>query len=281
MNVFNEFSPDDMKAHEAEMKVGLLATVNPQGLPHITLLSTLRGYSPKKMVWGQFAEGLSKDNILNNPKTGWLILSLDKCFWYGKAVFTHTATSGPEYDFYNNTPLFRYNSYFGIHRVYYMDLVEHSGKLSLPMGSIVQAEIKSILAKTLSPNREMPQILNGWTRALINKLDNLKFLTYVGTDGFPIIFPAIQAQADGAGRIIFSASAFQDEIARIPAGCPITFFCMSFAMEDVVVRGVYRGLHRRAGFLCGSMDIDWVYSPMPPVAGQVYPPTELLPVTEF
>jgi hypothetical protein len=233
------------------------------------------------MVWGQFAEGLSKDNILQNPKTGWLILSLDKFCWRGKAVFTHTSTSGPEFDFFNNTPLFRYNSYFGIHRVYYMDLLEQTGKLALPMGSIISAEIKSIIARTISPAKSKLLILNQWTKTLIDKLDNLKFLSYIAEDGYPVIIPVIQAQTNGSDRILFSAGAFGEDIARIPPGASLAFFCMSFAMEDVVVRGTFQGLKRKAGFLCGEMDIEWVYSPMPPVAGQVYPPTEISPVMEF
>lgn len=275
------FSAEDIKAHEAEMKVGLVATVNEQGNPHITLISTLRAYSPTGMVWGQFAEGISKENIQRNPHTGWLILTLDKQLWRGKAKFTHTAISGPEYEFFNNTVLFRYNAYFGIHRAYYMDLVEQSGRQDLPMGQIVFAEIKSIAARTLVSRRSGERVLNDWTKALIDKLDNLKFLAYVEPDGYPVIIPLIQAQTDGRGGVVFSAGAYGDDIRRIPAGCQVSFFCMSFSMQDVVIRGRYDGLHRRAGLLCGSMSADWVYSPMPPVAGQVYPPAELQPVTEF
>lgn len=281
MSLLKEFSPEDMKAHEAEMKVGLLATVTPQGLPHITLLSTLRGYAPNKMVWGQFAQGMSKENIVLNPKTGWLILSLDKFMWRGKAAFTHTAISGPEYEFFNNTQLFRYNAYFGIHRVFYMDLLEQTGKQALAMNSIVLAEVKSMIARTLAPATETVAVLNPWTRKLIDKLDNLKFLAYVGNDGYPVILPVIQSQTNGTRQIMFSAGAYGDELAQIPEGKPVAFFCMSFAMEDVMIRGTFQGLHRKAGFLCGSMDIDWVYSPMPPVAGQIYPATRLEPVTEF
>lgn len=275
------FCAEDIKAHEAEMKVGLVATVDPQGYPHITLLSTLRAYSPTGMVWGQFAEGLSKDNITRNPHTGWLILTLDKQLWRGKAKFTHTAISGPEYEFFNNTVLFRYNAYFGIHKAYYMDLIEQSGRQDLPMSQIVLAEIKSIIAKTLAPGRFEKPVLNDWTRALINKLDNLKFLAYVDADGYPVIIPLIQAQTDGRGGVVFSAGAYTEDIRRIPVGCQVSFFCMSFSMQDVVIRGRYNGLARRAGLLCGSLDAEWVYSPMPPVAGQVYPPVELQPVTEF
>jgi hypothetical protein len=276
-----EFSPEDMKAHAVDMKVGLLATVNLQGLPHMTLISTLRGYSPTGMVWGQFAEGMSKQNILQNPKVGWLILTLDKNIWRGKAQFTHTAITGPEYEFFNNTPLFRYNAYFGIHKVYYMDLLGQTGKTPLPMNSVVSAEIRSIIARTISPSRNSPVIMNDWTKKLIDKLDNLKFISYVGEDGFPVIIPVIQTQTDGSGKLIFSVGAFGDEIRRIPQGKPVAFFCMSFSMEDILIRGTFLGCARRSGFLCGSMDMDWVYSPMPPVAAQVYPPLNLEPVRDF
>jgi hypothetical protein len=279
--MLTEFSPADIQAHTVDMKVGLVATVNPQGLPHVTLISTLRGYAPDKMVWGQFSEGMSKQNILQNPKAGWLILTLDKNIWRGKATFTHTATSGPEYEFFNNTPLFRYNAYFGIHRVYYMDLVEQSGKQALPMNNVVLAEIKSIVAKTVSPARGGAEIINPWTRKLVDKLDNLKFVAYVDGDGFPVIVPAIQTQTDGKSRLIFSFGAFGADLRRIPTGSPLAFFGMSMRMEDVLIRGKYLGARRRGGLLCGALQADWVYSPMPPVAGQVYPPVKLEAVTDF
>ena len=47
-------------------------------------------------------------------------MTLEKNVWCGTADFSHTANSGAEFDAYNNTPLFRYNAYFGIHTVYYL-----------------------------------------------------------------------------------------------------------------------------------------------------------------
>jgi len=31
-------------------------------------------------------------------------------------------------------------------------------------------------------------------RGFLNKLDNLKFLCYIGADGYPVLIPAIQTQ---------------------------------------------------------------------------------------
>lgn len=281
MKMLSEFGEEDIKAHEPEMKVGLLATVNSAGQPHITLISTLRANTPTQLIWGQFAEGMSKDNIFQNPKAGWLVLTLDKNIWRGKANFTHTGITGREFEIFNNMQLFRYNAYFGIHKVYYMDLVHQSGKEPLPMNQVVMAAIKSVIARILSPEKSEKSVLNSWTRSLIDKLDNLKFLSYVDGDGYPVIIPIIQAQTAGNSEVIFAASAYREEIEKIPLGATVSFFAMSFSMEDVLLRGIYAGLDRREGIRCGSMNIDWVYSPMPPVAGQVYPPVEMDPVRDF
>ena len=87
MKMKKHFSPEDIKAFEPENKIGLLATQNEQGLPHLTLITTMQANGPAEIVWGQFTEGISKKNILSNPKTGFLIMTLDKSLWRGKAIW--------------------------------------------------------------------------------------------------------------------------------------------------------------------------------------------------
>jgi len=279
--VHKTFSESDIKSFEPEMKVGLLATINGDGLPHITLLSTLRASSPTGLVFGQFSEGLSKINIRKNPKVGFLILTLDKNIWQGKASFTHSERSGKNFDMFNNMPMFRYNSYFGIHTVYYFDLLEQYGKEPLPMGSIVQAALKTLAAKMFAPKRGGEDVLNVWTRQLIDKIANLKFLAYIAEDGYPTIVPVIQAQTSGTKHVIFSASVFNEAIKALPVNATVAFFCMSFDMEDVLLRGIYQGIQRVGGMQCGSISINWAYSPMPPKPEQIYPETKLDAVTTF
>ena len=280
-NICKSFSESDMKSFEPEMKVGLLATINEEGLPHLTLISTLRASTPTEVVWGQFSEGLSKVNIRKNPKTGFLIMTLDRNLWRGKTNFTHIERSGKEFDILNNTPMFRYNAYFGIHTVYYMDLVEQYGKEPLPMGSVVLGAIKTIMAKTLSAKKGENDVVNLWTRQLIDKMTNLKFLAYVAEDGYPVIIPVIQAQSFGSEHVIFSASVFGEDIKAIPRNAPVAFFCMSFDMEDVLLRGVFEGTQRIGGVRCGSASINWVYNSMPPKPDQIYPETKVEAITAF
>ena len=277
----HEFTVEDIASLEPAMKIGILGTVTPEGLPHLTMISTLKASSATQVSFGQFMEGRSKAHLRQNPKAGWLVMTLDRQIWRGSATFTHTTRSGVDYDFYNNTPLFRYNAYFGIHTVYYLDLLAQSGRIPLPMNAVVLSAIKTMLARRLSRVKSPSMVLNPWTIGMLNKLDNLKFLGYIGEAGYPIVIPCIQAQAADTQRILFSASVFKAELEAIPKGAPLAVFCMSLDMEDVLMRGDFTGLHRVGGMLCGEVQVNWVYNPMPPVPGQVYPPLPIETVTEF
>jgi len=275
------FSDIDIQNTQPAMKVGLLATVTPEGMPHVTLISSLMACGPTQLCFGQFTEGMSKQHILSNPKAGFLIMSLDKNLWRGKARFNHSVQSGAEYDFYNNVPMFRYNAYFGVHTVYYLDLITHTGKLPLPMNRIIFAAVQTMVARTLGKKQGKKPVLNTWTRAFVNKIDNLKFISYIGADGYPVIIPAIQTQTLDSQHVLFSTSVYTDELQAIPPGAPLAVFNMALTMEDVLLRGKYLGLHRMGGVRVGVVEVDWVYNPMPPVPGQVYPPVELKAVKEF
>jgi hypothetical protein len=275
------FDEADIKATEHILKVGLLATINEEGLPHLTLISSLQACSATQVAWGQFTEGLSKEFIRRNPLAGFMVMTLEKELWRGKATFCRSANDGPEYEAYNNTPMFRYNAYFGIHTVYYMDLVGHTGRQSLPMGRIVVGALLTMAAKSLGRKPEGATALNPWTCDLFDKMDALKFLAYVDTDGYPAIIPVIQAQAWSSGGVIFSTTAFGDELAAIPVGKPVAILGMALSMEDVLVRGPFGGLGRIGGVRCGTVQVEWVYNSMPPVPQQIYPPVALERVRDF
>ena len=276
----NKFTAQDIQDLDVELKVGILGTVNEGGLPHLTMISSLRPYAEDGLVWGQFTEGLSKLYVRQNPKTGFLIMSLDRQIWRGKARFTHTTKDGPEHKNFNNLPMFRYNAYFGIHTVYYMELVKLIGRQDLPMGKVVSAALQTVVARSLA-RKHKNQVINSWTRGLFNKLDNLKFLSYVGEDGYPVVLPAIQTQVLDSERVLFSLGAFGKELSTIPGGIPMAVFGLSLSMEDVLLRGTYCGVNRVGGLACGVVEIDWAYNSMPPVPQQIYPPNTVKAAANF
>ncbi len=275
------FTNDDIQALSVPMKIGILGTVNEEGLPHLTMLSTLQASSPQRLTFGQFTEGLSKVYVVDNPKIGFLIMTLDKLVWRGKANWSHKEKAGPEFDMYNSIPMFRYNAYFGVHTVHYLDLLEQSGREGLPMARVVWAAVQTLVAKSLQKKPPTIEVMNPWTRALFSKLDNLKFAGYIGDDGYPVIIPLIHAQPLNAEHIGFSFGAFGEDLKKIPVGTPLAIFGLTLDMEDVLLRGEYLGAGKAAGISYGSVKVNWVYNSMPPVPGQIFPPIPLDVVREF
>jgi hypothetical protein len=281
MKIYKEFKPEDMKEFEPDAKVGLIATINPEGLPHLTLITALQAKTPTRLIWGQFSEGFSKKNVKTNPNTAFMIMSLRREFWRGKAVWTHEEKEGDDYEMYNRKPMFRYNSYFGIHTVHYMDLVETYGREKLPMGAIVKGALITKCVKGLAKTRSSSPVLKPWAQGLFNRLDSLKFITYTGIDKFPVIIPVIQCQAADTRRLAFAPTAYNDELKVIKEGTIVALFGMTLQMEDILIRGTFAGFRRFLGVKLGIVEIEWVYNSMPPVQGQIYPARELKPVTDF
>jgi hypothetical protein len=278
---FTSFSDDDIRRTQPALKIGLLATVTPEGLPHVTMLSTLMACGPTRLSFGQFTEGRSKHHLRAHPRAGFMIMGLDRTLWRGKASYTHSEQHGPEFEFYNNVPMFRYNSYFGVHTVHYLDLLAHTGRLPLPMNRIIFAAVQTMVNRWLARRPAGETVFNPWTRGFMNKLDNLKFLSAIGQDGYPVIIPAIQTQCLGSRQLAFAASVYSEELEAIAPGAVVAAFGLALTMEDVLLRGVYQGIHRRSGVRVGLVDVDWVYNPMPPIPGQVYPATPLEAIRQF
>jgi len=281
MKTKKQFNPEDIEAFKPESKIGLLATVNEAGLPHITLITTLQANSPKEVIWGQFTEGKSKENVLLNPKTGFLIMTLDKNLWRGKALWRESKKEGPEYIYFNKLPMWRYNSYFGLHTIHYMDLVETTEKAVLPVAGIVLSALLTKFAKSGAKSNDNKEVMNPWTVNLLNKLDALKFLAYVAEDGFPVIIPLLQCQAADSKQIVFHPGAYAEELLAIEEGTEVAVIGLTLQMQDVLVRGKFTGYKRQQAVKLGIVEIDWVYNSMPPLAGQIYPPTEIKTVNDF
>lgn len=281
MKTKKSFNDEEMKAFEPAEKIGIVASINPEGLPHVSLITSIMAPQPDQITLGQFCEGLSKRHIQQNHNIAFLIMTMDKKMWRGRAQWTHLKKDGPEYERYNEIPMFRYNTYFGINTVHYLDLIETSECQGLPMPQIIISAILTKFAKSRVQPENAERILTPFAEKLFNQLDSLKFIAYIGPGGYPTIIPVIQCQAAGSRRVAFSPIAFNAELKQIPAGTQVAVFCLTMGMEDVLIRGTFQGYQRGWGFKLGSIDIEWVYNSMPPAHGQIFPAVELAPVREF
>ncbi len=277
----NKFSESDRKAFRPSEKIGIIATVTPEGLPHLSLLTSVMASTPTQLTIGEFCQGMSKAYMQQTQKIGFAILTLDKILWRGKALWTHLKKEGPEYEDYNQQPMFRYNTYFGINTVHYLDLKETTNGSALPLASIVRSALLTKIAKSSAAKNGRQSILSHFGETLFNRLDALKFLSFIANDGYPVVIPVIQCQAADTGRLAFHPGVFCEELDRLEPGMTVAVFGLTMQMEDVLASGVFNGYARHRGIKLGTLDIDRVYNSMPPNHGQIYPPVPLAAVVNF
>lgn len=272
------FEKTDLKRFEKDEKVGLVATVDKGGLPHISLITSLQAADEEHLLMGQFCEGVCKDNLRERPESAFLILTLDMSWWNGKMYWRKEADRGDEIDLFNRKPMWRYNTYFGIHLVHYLDLKEVSPERRISIPSLLPSLLAGRIAGLFAGTKEGPEAMNRWTEKLLNNPASLSFLSWIDDDGYPVILPALQLLSVHKNKVIFPLYRSGDMYRKIERGTSVAVFSLSLQMESVLLRGKFRGIKRSGGIPIGIIDIDWIYNSMPPVPGQIYPEIPLEPI---
>jgi len=70
MELHHSFLEADLPHFEPDGKVGVLATVDDEGRPHLTLITTMRAPDTGHLTFGQFCEGRGKEYAERNKKPG-------------------------------------------------------------------------------------------------------------------------------------------------------------------------------------------------------------------
>ena len=267
-----QLSPGAIGLLGADAKVGLLATVDPQGLPHVTLITSLTATGPGQLMFGQFSEGLSKTYVRAHPQIGFLALDGDRHWLRGKAVWRSAARQGEDFEAYNRKPMFRYNAYFGIHTVHYLDVVEVEEGGQLGVSSLVAGAALARAVRIAAVARRETPALTPWAVTLVSRAATLKFASYVGADGHPCIVPGVAACTAGPGRLVVACPGDDEVVAGMAQGAGVAVFALDRALHSVLVRGRPTRFRRVGGTRVAALDIDWVYNSMPPKHGQIFPP---------
>ncbi|MDD4316369.1 MAG: hypothetical protein PHC84_04350 [Clostridia bacterium] len=263
---------EDKQKFAVTGKIGLISTISPFGEPHITLISSIQAKDENTIMWGQFTHGLSKEYLRKNPLSGFFVLNMEKKWWRGKAVYTGDTDTGEDFDMYNNQPLFRYNTYFGIGKVHYMDVKDFSGQQDLNMGAIIKGALQGKFIKPfVKPCPDGIKKIKGLSLRLAKDMTSLKFLSYIDEEGFPIILPVIQAVMKDEGRIIIPLSVGGDEIKKLKSGAKLAMFYANLELSSVLLQGYFAGISKKLGVEYAVFDIHKVYNSMVPVVGYIYP----------
>ncbi len=279
------FDESVLAAFQPVFKIGLLATVTPEGLPHITLTSSLRAATPKKLVFGEFCGGKSKRNLENNPKAAFLVLTGDRRIYRGHAGWSHSRAGGPEYDEYCGMPFFSGESCFSVSRVHYLDLVDARGPEFFPARKRFFTAVLSRPSKqrerASAGDPEKQEILSCIARRIMNRPDAIGFMAFVKKDGFPEIVPLLQCRPSGGDGLVLFPFSSREEPEEGQTGKRVSVLCITKAMESVLLGGFFSGFRRRKLLKCGLMEIDTIYNSMPPASGRIYPPEPLEGVTHW
>lgn len=272
----NKINPADAKAFDNPYKIGLIASVDKAGEPHISLITSLMNKGEDQMIFGEFIEGESKKSIYERPNCGFFIMGLDKTFWTGKMSFTHSTREGDDYVHYNQMPLFRYNTYCGVSVVHYAELVDIAEKQPLNMAGVVANALRVTVGKAMVSKSDK-NILRPWAKDFLAVLGNLMFVGYIGEDGFPKVVPVIQGQSAGTDRVAFTRAPYKEMLRDLKEGAYVAVYGMDLDMMAIEVKGTF---HEGKGGIC-YVDIDKVYNPIPPKVGYVYPELKQEAITDW
>ena len=275
------FPEKDIPLTKPAETVGIAATVNDRGEPHISLLTSLQTVTPSIITAGEFCKGISKENMEKNRKTGFLIMTLDRKFWTGTALWYEKKSKGEVYEEYNRLPMFRYNSYFGINTVHFLKLRSVTSGSKLPMGRIIFSVLRTKALSVFTGSKQNIRILNPFSKKLINGMGSLNFLSFLDNEGYPRVVPVIQAVSVRSNALVFTASPFSRELEGLKEGSSAAMLSMNLKMESVLVRGTFSGFRPTPFGRRGRIELNWVYNSMPPVHRQIWPETELEAVREF
>ena len=58
--IYQEFTSQDIEKLDVELKIGILGTITPQGLPHLTMISTLQPCAPGRWYGGSSPKAAAK-----------------------------------------------------------------------------------------------------------------------------------------------------------------------------------------------------------------------------
>ncbi|MDR3216243.1 MAG: hypothetical protein LBT55_02350 [Clostridiaceae bacterium] len=263
---FTDFEPDG--------KIGILSSVAPDGYPHMALITTIMAKTKTSIMWGQFTQGLSKKYLVDNKKTGFLVVDTGMNWWTGKALHVDSARKGEDFVRYNDKPMYRYNCYCGIGVVHYEDLVDISIGAKLPLLNIAIGACKSNYMKAFIKKDKSVVKLPDFGVNIAKKIDSLIFISYVDTDGYPRVIPAIQGAPVDNNKLIFSLSLYPELLKQIPSGAKVAVYITNLNLVGFLCQGRWSGIKKYGGVQGALFEIDKVYNPMLPAPRYVYPEQE-------
>jgi len=267
----------DLKIFDQEKTLDFIATVCEDASPHITVLSSVMQKDDRTLMFGQYCQGISKDNLLRDPKAA--ILAIDpRCNMGGGLLeWMERKNTGEEHELFNNIPRFRYNAVYGYAYIHLLDIVEFDA-IETPSPVALEESVEKttkIICALPGSGREAALTYVG--ESLFPATLGFKLLGYIGDDGYPRLIYVPQAAVQNRNRVVFSADLYPDVYAQIPDGAKTAVLSMVPRLgASILVKGTFHLIPDAC-----SVEIERVYNPNVPASGYIYPMPGLQPVRVF
>lgn len=262
-----------------EIMAKFVATIDEEGYPHLSFITSNTIIAPTQLKWGEFTKGHSKDYVQVRPKQGILYMTAEPPFRFLqiKALLDRISLEGKDAEDFNRMHLFRYNTYMRIYRVFFNNIIHARPIRDIPLLEIVKGTV-SMIGNKVGRTGIFESRLSKLGQRLYTGPLFPKFISYLDNDGFPLIIPCFQARAIEGKRIVFSLAQFKEDLLQIPKGAKVSMLALDFETVTQMVKGIFIGFKNRFGIV----EIERVYNSMPPKTGYIYPKLEVhSKITQF
>lgn len=268
---------------KTELMLKLIATIDPDGYPRITLITSNFAPTPEVIKWGQFSNGLSKRNVHENPKQGFFYMTKEPPFRFmrAKASFEFCSDEGDDALEFNKTAMLRYNTYMHAYRTFYNKVIAAEPIQKLSVWGITKGIFMNLWAKWNAKTGDSTKKLPLFGKQLLGSPFVPKFIAMIDpNDEYPVIIPAFQVRAVEWSHLVFPYPYFKEELLKITKNTKIAVYGLNLETMSLLVQGTFLHQIKSRGISYGIVSIDKIYNGMPPKMGYIYPNLEIKPKIE-
>ena len=257
-----ERTPGLLEALRGEMTPKFLATRSAAGVPNVVpVVSILPAEDrPDTLFFGNFLLRKSIGNLAEDSRVGILVITPELRGWTFSGDFLEFQRTGPYVDRQMNSGLLRYNAYTGIRNAGVIRVRAMHGTLVIPRLQVAWDYLLARLAALRRPARS-----DGGTRIPLPvrrefaRMIAVKVLAWMGTDGYPIIVPALSLQPAGERALVC-------RLGKERPGPPIEGRVATNILTFEAISYQVKGRCTATGRTC-ALQAEEVYAGGPPLPG--------------
>ncbi len=267
-----ENHPGLTEALAGEMIPKFLATRSVDGIPNIVPCTSLTsaGDVDDRLIFGNFLLRKSVGNLNQNPKVGIMVITPDLEGWILQGDFREWQQTGPYADYLNNSDLLRYNAYTGIRNagvIQVRKVIRHFriSKLRVLADYLLARACPSSKEKVSSIEAvALPPVV----RKNFSLLMAVRILTFLDSDGYPLVIPTLSLQPSGEDRLVCALGSFGDILESLDSGSPAAASLLTFDAVSFQAKGRWLEQRNFLGTPVGFMSVRSVYAGGPPIPGR-------------